>query len=333
MEQRIKDRYNDAILQEAMHRYGIQSDQIHLLDGFESYIYEFHRADGDFILRIGHSLRRRPSLIHAEVDWINYLAAGGVSVARAIQSQNDQLVEEIDDGMGGQFLATAFVKARGQHPRRSGWTPALFETYGQLIGKMHSLTQRYTPTNPDWRRPTWNDADMEFVERFLPATEATTLQRYRDLRAHLDALPMQRDSYGLVHYDSHGGNLFIDDAGSITLFDFDDCCYSWFANDIAIVLFYNAIGEADETAFTRLFMTHFLRGYRKVNQLDPRWLSEIPNFLKLREIELYSVIHRDFDVDNIADAWCARYMHNRKHKIENDVPFLAFDFESLRTSI
>jgi Ser/Thr protein kinase RdoA (MazF antagonist) len=78
-------------------------------------------------------------------------------------------------------------------------------------------------------------------------------------------------------------------------------------------------------------MTHFLSGYRAENHLEGEWLKEIPSFLKLREIDLYAVIHRSFDVDNIDDPWVARYMKNRKTRIENDVPFLNIDFSSLAT--
>ena len=51
--------------------------------------------------------------------------------------------------------------------------------------------------------------------------------------------------------------------------------------------------------------------------------------MKAREIELYAVLHRDFDVNNIDHWWCARFMRDRKYKIEHDVPFIDFDFESL----
>ena len=58
MDPKIASRFNDNILHTAMRRYDIAPDQIKLLDGFESFIYEFNRPDGDYILRIGHSLRR-----------------------------------------------------------------------------------------------------------------------------------------------------------------------------------------------------------------------------------------------------------------------------------
>jgi Ser/Thr protein kinase RdoA (MazF antagonist) len=118
----------------------------------------------------------------------------------------------------------------------------------------------------------------------------------------------------------------VDEAGRITLFDFDECAYSWFANDLAIVLFYIVMDAADWPAFTREFLTHFLRGYRRASRLDTRWLLEFPHFLKLREIELYAVMHRDFDVSNIDNEWCARFMQGRKDRIEQDVPFIDFDF-------
>jgi Ser/Thr protein kinase RdoA (MazF antagonist) len=329
VETRIKERYNDAILEGAMRRFGIAPDRIRLLDGFESFMYAFERDAGDYILRIGHSLRRNENLIQGEVDWINYLAAGGASVARAVLSEQGNLVEAIDDGRGGQFLATAFVRARGRPPWEVGWTPALFETYGQLVGRMHALTKRYAPRELAWMRPQWDDAIMLEVEGYLPPPDGVVVERFRALMEHLQSLPRDGESYGLIHFDAHEANMFVDEAGTLTLFDFDDCNYSWFANDIAIVLFYMAMWKEDVQGFTREFMTCFLQGYRQENRLDPAWLSEIPHFLKLREIDLYAIIHRSFDVDNLDDPWCRRFMEGRKERIENDVPYLDYPFESL----
>ncbi|MEJ2749095.1 MAG: aminoglycoside phosphotransferase, partial [Anaerolineae bacterium] len=110
MEQAIRERYNDAVLHEAQRRYGIKPENSKNLGGFESFMYEFAKDGRDYILRIGHSRRRSADLIRGEVDWINYLAAGGAGVAPAILSDAGNLVEMIDDGHGGHFLATAFVK-------------------------------------------------------------------------------------------------------------------------------------------------------------------------------------------------------------------------------
>lgn len=329
MEEQIRARYRDEILRAFLPRYGIADGQIRPLDAFESFIYEFKRDGREYILRIGHSLRRSKALIQGEVDWINYLAQGGISVAQAILSEHGELVEAVEDGQGGQFMASAFVKAHGRPPWVAGWTPELNQAYGELIGSMHARTISYRPTHPEWKRPAWDDDLFEFVDRFLPAREIIARQRYNALLEHLYQLPKDNQGYGLIHQDAHGSNMLVDEAGRLTLFDFDECAYSWFINDIAIVLFYTLVDAPDPTGFTREFMYHFLTGYRKAHKLDPKWLREIPWFLKLREIELYAVIHRDFDVANIEDAWCAHFMQQRKQKIERNEPFVDFDFETL----
>jgi Ser/Thr protein kinase RdoA (MazF antagonist) len=329
MQQQIRDRFDENILHGAMQRYGIADGTIRLLGAVESFIYEFEREGCGYILRIAHSLRRDEALIKGEVDWINYLADAGVSVARAVNSESGRLVEAIDDRQGSQFLATAFIKAPGQSPWDLGWSPALYESYGRLLASMHALAEHYQPTEPVWRRPEWDGPTMDFVESFLPPSEDVARQKHRQVRAYLHTLPKDSRVYGMIHQDAHGGNFFVDENGTLTLFDFDDCVYGWFANDVAIALFYIVVGADDWPTFTREFMTHFLAGYRQVRPFDRSWLQTIPAFLKLRELDLYAVMHRDYDLQNIDDWWVARFMHDRKYKIEHDVPFIDFDFGSL----
>jgi Ser/Thr protein kinase RdoA (MazF antagonist) len=285
VEQKIKDRYQDTILHQAMQRYGIAPDQIRLLGACESFIYGFERGSGSYILRIAHTIRRSAALIQGEVEWINYLAAGGVSVSRAILSERGQLVESVEDGQGGQFLVTAFVAANGQPPWDL-WSPTLFERYGQLLGRMHALAEDYQPGSAATKRPAWDEGLFEFVDQFLPASQTLVREKYQQCFAYLRTLPKDKTTYGLTHQDAHGNNFFVDEAGIITLFDFDECAYSWFGNDIAITLFYIVQDEADWPTFTWEFMTHFLRGYQQVYSLDPYWLQTIPTFLKVREIVL-----------------------------------------------
>ena len=329
MDPKIVQRYNDDILRQAMLRFGIQKNEIELLDGFESFIYQFKRAQqGEFILRVSHSGRRTPEMIAGEVDWINYLGSGGAQVAQSILSERGNLVEAIDDGFGEQFLATAFTKAQGNPPRETEWTPDFVEHYGGVIGRMHALTKDYEPSDPSWQRDAWDAPGNLDMEKWLPASETVALQKFKDLKRHLDTLPKDRDSYGLIHQDAHGGNFFVHE-GKITLFDFDDCVYGWFIYDIAMVLFYAAMFKQDISAYTASFMPYFLRGYSQENRLDPVWLVELPNFLKLREIDLYAIIHFSFDLETENDPWITGYMDGRKQRIDAGLPYIDFDWDSL----
>jgi Ser/Thr protein kinase RdoA (MazF antagonist) len=327
----IENRFNDDILRAMMARFAIEPGSITLLDGFESFIYEYQRAGEAFILRIGHSLRRNECLIQAEVDWINYLAAGGAGVARAVVSQNGRLVEPVPDGQGESFLGTAFIKAPGAEPQRASWTPALYQTYGALLGRMHRLAKAYTPPNPTCLRPQWDDPINMYIDSMLPPDETEVLGCYLPLIAHLSSLPREPQGYGMIHQDAHGGNFFVSPEGAITLFDFDDCCYGHFAYDLAMVIFYHSLDRPRDQEFLRNFLTNFFTGYARENRLDPVWLAEIPHFAKLREIDLYAVLRHTYPGATTYDhPWTDRYMQGRKEKITACTPVIEYDWESLK---
>jgi len=329
MEPHIKQRFTPTILAEIARKFGTTPEALNELDGFESFIYEFEQDGQPYILRISHSERRSEAMIRGEVDWINYLVAGGAGASQVILSKNGSLVETAADGHGDLFVGTVFEKAPGIPPFQFGWTEQLYETYGRTLGRMHRLTRHYSPTDPLAYRPQWDAPIMLIEESWLPENDRLVFQKYREILEICRSLPQTEDQYGLIHYDAHAGNFFVAEDGSITLFDFDDCHYSWYANDIAIVLFYKVMGAEDEAAFTDAFMRYFIRGYQQENRLNPEWLGLIPLFLKMREIDLYGVIHRSFDMETTDDKWVLWYMDGRREKIENDVPYIHFDFSSL----
>ncbi len=196
MDPKIAALFNKDILAAACQRYDIAPNAIRLLDGFESFIYEFSRPDGEYILRIGHSRRRSLNLIRGEVDWINHLSDGGTSVARAVFSSAGNLVEPVDDSLGGQFLCTAFVKARGGTAGKECMNERLFINYGRLLGRMHALAKTYRLPEPAWKRPEWDDPSNLYADLWMPEKYAHLLPKYRELMAHLACLPRRRPATG-----------------------------------------------------------------------------------------------------------------------------------------
>ncbi|MBK7894227.1 MAG: phosphotransferase [Anaerolineaceae bacterium] len=326
MEEKIRSRFNDKILAEARQRYGILPEKLEELGGFESFIYGFEKDGAKFVLRLGHSLRRSPELIHGEVDWINHLARGGAGVAKAVNSEAGNLVELLPDGQGEQFLGTAFAWAEGGPVRQmGGWTEPFMLNYGRLIGKMHTLSKQYTVANPAWKRPQWDDPIMTDTSASLPEIDPEVAPQLAATLAHLRSLPHTPDGYGMIHQDAHTGNLFVDKNGHITLFDFDDCVYGHFVYDIAMVLFYAVTNHPTPEQFMAQIWPPFWRGYRQENQLDSHWLAEILPFMKMRELDLYTVIRRDIP-DLTGDGWGATFMRGRREKLLAKRPYLNFDF-------
>lgn len=329
MEPDIKARFNQGILAKISEKYGTTPAELTELGGFESFIYEYKQGGQSYILRISHSERRSEAMIRGEVDWINYLVKGGAGASQVIDSRNGHLVEMADDGHGEIFIGTVFKKAPGVPPHEFGWSDRLYETYGKILGRLHCLTKGYTPTDSLAFRPQWDDPLMLIDESWLPESEKVIYQQYQKILEICSSLPLTRDEYGLIHFDAHGGNFSVAEDGSIHLFDFDDCHYSWFANDIAIVLFYVVMGKEEQAAFTENFMKHFIRGYQTENKFKPEWLDLFPIFLKMRELDLTAIIHRSFDLETTDDKWVLWFMDGRKEKIENDVPYVDYDFSRL----
>jgi Ser/Thr protein kinase RdoA (MazF antagonist) len=319
------------ILTEASRRYGISASDLHRLGSFESFIFDFKRNGEDFILRINPATNHSTNLIRGELEWIDYLADNGVSACRPLPSTNGSLTEvvkldNIDEDPEAYYTLTAFARAAGGTAGKDDWNDKLFIEWGRVIGRMHALTKNYTPSDPSFTRPTWHEDDDLRADKYLPASQTEVLRKYADLLEHLHALPTDRESYGLVHEDMHHGNFYVN-SGHITIFDFDDCQYHWFAADISIPLFYvmrNTKLNDRSPQFAKRFFSCLLEGYHRENSINSSWLEEIHWFLKLREMILYIIIYAE-DAHQL-NGWCRDFMKDRRYRIENDIPVIDIDF-------
>ena len=334
MEKSIRDVFNHTILDRAIQIYQLNPTKTKLLDGFESFIFDVHKDGLDLILRIGHNSRRTPELVQGESEFLNHLARGGLSVPQVWPSANGRLVEQIPTRDGSHFLLALTEDKKGHPPSSDDWGPPLFRSMGVFMGKLHRLSRGFNPSTPQFKR---YDIEQDFDEmyqtgrRHLPAADQPILQAYLDTVEEIRRLPKSPESYGLCHVDFHRGNFFLTRKGEITLFDFDDCQYAWFIYDIAMALFY-AISHncttPDKLGEAKQFLSEFWHGYQDENRLHTSWLAAIPHFLRLREIDLYMIIHRSMDTNHY-DPWCASFMQDRRDKILGNIPYCGLDFTDI----
>jgi Ser/Thr protein kinase RdoA (MazF antagonist) len=147
----------------------------------------------------------------------------------------------------------------------------------------------------------------------------------------LAGLPKGREVYGLIHADLHFGNFFVEpQGGTITLIDFDDCAYGWYAMDLAMLLFDALVlhSGGDEDTFGENFLRCLLKGYLPQNPLDSFWLEQLPHFLKLLEIGVYASVYKAYAAGT-DDEWIGKFMPGRRARLENDAPYTGLDFQRL----
>lgn len=297
MEKSVEILFTEDILKRFLTSFGLQSE-VKKLGDFENYVFEVYFGDGPVILRITHSSHRSKDEIYAELDWMNYLNNQSVNCPAVFKSINNQIIEVQQAADGSFFYACLFSKVPGNPVKIKSeeFNDQLFYAWGKEIGKMHAVTKDYQPSNELQLRPSWEDEELLDIAAYVP-NENEIIKNTKLLINQLKALPKNKDTFGLIHSDIHSGNFFYN-GESIHVFDFDDCSYHWYASDIAIPLYYSLLygyqreSKSEQEQFSNKFLTHFIKGYEQHNSLPEGWKEHLPLFFMLRDITLYSVLHK-----------------------------------------
>lgn len=256
-------------------------------------VYRFSRNNQPYILRLSEKPFAYSEKIKAEVDWMYYLAKHGVRASLPIKTIDDQLTAVYSE-KNKWFIATAFHMAPGVgHDNNNPqlWGPELFNKWGETMGHMHLLTKSYDAADVALKRDDWSVSNIE--NPYLQQGDyQILLEKLKSLESTITALPKDGHSYGLIHNDFHPYNFFID-KGDITVFDFDDSIYGWFALDIGIAathaIWWGSPNDDrnSKNEFSQRFLNEFLTGYFKHNHLDNYWVQQIPMFMDYRNISSF----------------------------------------------
>lgn len=308
------DQLTEADLAHAAACFGLRADQLQPCGGYSNLVYAAERSGRPVILRLTHRSHRTAAQIQTELDWISYLGEHEVPVSRPLRSRAGALVEQ-----AGAFTAAAFERAPGRKP---GHVEGL-QRLGRIAGRMHRLAQRYpAPTGPA-RRFEWHENSyLAYLNEYIPAAEERIHATIARTFQQLHSLPVDASCYGLIHGDLYPGNYMIDEAGDLTLFDFDECQHAWFANDLGILLFYTA-AFPDETTREDVarFMDEFVGSYLQEMELDPFWLKQLPLFVRLRQMILYATIHHHLRTrEREVHPWVSSVFAHARHTLEHDLP-------------
>ncbi|WP_209444160.1 phosphotransferase enzyme family protein [Paenibacillus ihuae] len=317
----------------AANRYGINTEELSYLGGFQNFVYEYQHNDRSYILRVTPDKHRSANQVKAELNWIMYLANNGISASLPILSANHAWAEVIE-APEMYFTAVCFEKAPGNkipYPECLN-NNEVYKQLGQITGKMHALSKLYKKQDAELRRHDWNlNYYLQNID-ILPSSHHRVKETYYSIIDTLKKLPMDNDAYGLIHGDMGFGNFHVSEQAGITLFDFDEAQYSWFVEDIAVQIYYLVYvyggegGGASREEQALRFMHYFMEGYRKENTLDNYWLKQIPVFLKLRELIVYIGAFRNFEGDETfrtsENQWFKDWIRESRERLENNVPIV-----------
>ncbi len=325
-----------ALLEYAAQCYGAEANQLRPLEGGHyNAVYEFTRDGRTIILRISPEDANLLQTV-AMMDYVDFLAENGAPVARPLASIKNRWVEQITVAAQKLFI-TAFEKSPGVLAERippDDWVPPLYRATGKAVGSFHQVAAAYKLLDGSLRRPDWETLyTPQKVAAWLGPQQADILALYESVYNYLRSLPKDAGTYGLGHGDLHFANFTID-RERIILFDFDDCCYTWFARDIAMNLFDALVicPAENKESFAVEYLQAFLAGYRSVRPLAPFWVSQFAHFLKLEEIYFYAMLCPGYDPQD-DDPWVNRFMPGRRERIAEGIPYVNLNFIQLSKQI
>lgn len=79
--------------------------------------------------------------------------------------------------------------------------------------------------------------------------------------------------------------------------------------------------EEEKQVFATAFLRAFFRGYNGIHRLDQYWIDQLPYFLRLRDIVLYSVLNKKLDKDNLTERQID-LLNQIKDRIEKEIPIV-----------
>lgn len=324
-----------AIMTAVAARYGLAPAQLRLLtDNPADGVYGVTRGAGTdneeyFVLKCTKESVRSRSTLQGQVDWVNFLADQGAPVSRALPSPQGEVVEQIA-AEETLFSVVCYAQAPGERPESRVFSAEFFQNWGQVIGQLHTLTTRYTPPPASGWIAAWHE-DIATKRQAIPAEQSRVLEKFDALVAHLQTLPTDQQSFGLIHNDLQANNLRLHQ-GALTVIDFDDCEQSWFVSDLATALYFSMWEKPqpcpNNDEFAAFVLENLLAGYRRQRSLDETWVKQIPFFLKLQEMWIYIAINefnqmaQHGQLATIPPKHRALLTRYRQH-IEQEIPYLS----------
>lgn len=330
---------NELILEQAESLYHVKPAHEIRMGGTGNLVFEVKRANIAYILRASEYSPDRKEHTAFELKWVEYLSDHMAGVVRPKKSVNHNLYEVIT-ASSKAYILCLLEKAPGKivdSNNPNEFNEELFFTLGALMGNMHRLTVDYEGNirKPEfeWNSPinSWRNANV-----ILDENVRLFQKRYCD---EISALPIDKDNYGIIHWDIHTDNFFVDN-GKIKLFDFDDCQFNWYTADMASAIFFMVLkgagplthkSEKERTEFAEAYLISYLKGYLQTNKTSAYWIRKIDLFIKYQMCDEYLATQNGWphEFAHLRD-W---YLSWHKERITKGLPYVFIDYDKILNSI
>jgi Ser/Thr protein kinase RdoA (MazF antagonist) len=276
---------------------------IELVKYRENAVFSARRTDGQRVaLRIHRNGYHGEAALRSELQWMEALAAAGITVPEIIRTQSRQhLIEVVHEAVGEPrhvdmlaWLPGATAGTSEAGVQADTEIDFLFAEAGAIAARIHLHAA-------DWQQPdefvrhAWDEDGLiganPFWGRFWELEQLTDEQRAllqqarRTARRDLRQYGRHLHNFGMIHADLVPENLLIEGA-RLRLIDFDDAGFGWHMFELATALYFCL----DDPRYEQI-KAALLAGYNAVKPLSADDHNSLALFLLLRGTTYLGWVH------------------------------------------
>ncbi len=233
-----------TIIERALNLWGLDGGTTNLIAARENAVYHLEHPSGHFALRLHRQRYRTDDQLLAELDWMDWVAASGLSVPKPLASLNGQFLHSIDGiqvdiltWLRGETLDVAIPSMDMSTLNH------VFRALGRDMARLHDASDAW-PQGKTCNRPAWNVDGLlgptPLWDRFWdnPALTPKQIRLFDAFRTkaktQLSDLAPTLD-YGLIHADLVPANV-MKDGNTLHFIDFDDGGFGFRLFEVATAL-------------------------------------------------------------------------------------------------
>ena len=275
---------SEDVMNSLIKNWAHDEETIRLWRASSNFVIAYSKDEEHYFLRFSFEQEKSIEHIQAELEYMSYLNVNRYPCVSPVASLNGNYIEATQSPEG-KYYAVVFKAAQGISLDEN-LTELQFEDWGKALGTLHRLSEAYEPVST--KRGDWQDVLNGMASILQRHHEKEAIVELEHLIKELQAIPVLKSNYGLIHYDFQLDNLFYeDDTRIFHVIDFDDAFYSWYVQDIVTAL--DDILE-DELTLDSPPVKAFLNGYKSVKPVSKEELACLPIFKRFMKLYKFSRI-------------------------------------------
>ena len=282
------------------------------LNGFHNKIFKGVYKSSEIVIRKASKSRRSLKEVTSEIEFLNDISVLNF-VIKPFAIKGKYVIEK-DEHI---YLFYEFIEGKVWHELEH--TPDIIEEAGSNLALLHQMS--ISLDKPYQRKSFEQHPDLDLYLEYYH-NKSRFIEVYRKTLEEINKIEKTKNSYGLVHGDYLYSNMIY--KTPLTIIDFDDIEYGYYLYDIAVYMFYYLLGgdplNINLVENTQRFNA-FLKGYKKVRNINRKHLSYLNPFFRLRQMKLLGTI-QTYLKDNLG-PWQEKYIELSEKMIENGIPFIS----------